>query len=175
MTRKKSQTTSTRQKTSWANPKSLVTLGLLAFVAVSVIALIANEVGNTSTAAEPETNTAASTAEDRVVVYYFHGNARCVTCRTIEAYAREAVEKSFPNQLRHGSMEFQVINVETPSTVHFIQDYQLYAPSVVVARFENNAQTDWKNLDRVWRLAGDKRAFLTYIQDETTAMLQGSG
>lgn len=175
MTRKKSQTTSTRQKTFWANPKSLVTLGLLAFVAVSVIALIAKEVGNTSTAAEPEISSTASTAEDRVVVYYFHGNARCVTCRTIESYAREAVEKSFPSQLSNGSMEFRVINVETPNTVHFIQDYQLYAPSVVVARFENNAQADWKNLDKVWRLTGDKNAFVTYIQEETTAILQGSG
>jgi hypothetical protein len=175
VTRTKSRTTPAHQKTFWANPKSLITLGLLAFVALSVIALIAKEVGNTSTAAEPEINSAASTAEDRVVVYYFHGNARCVTCRTIESYAREAVEKSFPSQLSNGSMEFRVVNVETPNTVHFIQDYQLYAPSVVVARFENNAQADWKNLDKVWRLTGDKNAFVTYIQEETTAILQGSG
>lgn len=154
-------------------PKSLVTLALLAFVAVSVIALIAKEVGDNSTAPEPGTASATSTVEDRVVVYYFHGNARCVTCRTIEAYAQEAVEAAFADQLHSGSMEFQVINVETSNTFHFIEDYQLYAPSVVVVRYEKAAQVDWKNLDMVWRLAGDRSAFLTYIQDETTAFMQG--
>ncbi len=173
MARKKTKTTPARQKMFWANPKSLVTIALLAFVAVSVVALIAKEFGDHSTAAESGTNSTASTVEDRVVVYYFHGNARCVTCRTIETYAQQAVEAAFADQLHSGSMEFQVINVETPSTFHFIEDYQLYAPSVVVVRYENNAQVDWKNLDMVWRLTGNKSAFLTYIQDETTVFMQG--
>jgi hypothetical protein len=70
-------------------------------------------------------------------------------------------------------MEFRVINVETPSTAHFITDYQLYAPSVVLVRFDNNAQEDWKNLDRVWQLVGDKTTFLAYVQDEVAAVMQG--
>lgn len=154
-------------------PKLLVTITLLAFVAVSVIALIVKEFGDNSTAAESGTDSAASAVEDRVIVYYFHGNARCVTCRTIEAYAQEAVEAAFADQLHSGSMEFQVINVETPSTSHLIEDYQLYAPSVVVVRYEKDAQVDWKNLDRVWELAHNKNEFLTYIQDETSAFMQG--
>ena len=28
----------------------------------------------------------------KVVAYYFHGNMRCMTCRTIEAYAKEAIQ-----------------------------------------------------------------------------------
>lgn len=154
-------------------PKSLVTLVLLAFVAVSVIALIVKEFGNKSTVAETTANSIVNTAEDRVVIYYFHGASRCVTCRTIEAYAREAVETEFSSQLESGSMEFQVINVETPSTVHFIEDYQLYSPSVVVVRFDNNVQVDWKNLNEVWQLVHNKGEFLAYIQDETTAVMQG--
>ncbi|HMN11349.1 MAG TPA: nitrophenyl compound nitroreductase subunit ArsF family protein [Bellilinea sp.] len=154
-------------------PKSFVTIALLVFVAVSVIFLIVNQVGNGTTAAiSPKDNTSPE-FDDKVIVYYFHGNSRCVTCRTIEAYAKEAVEASFADQLSAGKMEFKVINVETPNTVHFIQDYQLYAPTVVVARFENNSQLDWKNLDKVWNLVSDKRAFMSYIESETAALLHG--
>jgi hypothetical protein len=153
-------------------PKQLITIALVAFVAVSLIVLIARESGNKSTGSEAAKSDEVSVVEDRLIVYYFHGNARCVTCRTIESYTKEAVEMAFADELRNGSMEFQVINVETPSTVHFIRDYQLYAPLVVVVRLNNNTQADWKNLDRVWRLVGDRSAFLAYVQNETAAMLQ---
>lgn len=154
-------------------PKFLVTIALLAFVAVSMITLIAKELENKSAVPESEVNSTVSTLEDRIVVYYFHGNARCVTCRTIESYTREVVETAFADYLNNGSMEFQVINVETPSTTHFIQDYQLYAPSVVLVQLDDNAQVGWRNLDSVWQLVGDRGTFLSYIEDEITAMLQG--
>lgn len=175
MAKKTSRTTRGRQQASWLKPKSLVTIALIAFVSISIITLVMNERSSKSAASDTQTNSAVSTVEDRVVVYYFHGNARCVTCRTIESYAREAVATVFPAQLSDGSVEFQVINVETPSTYHFIEDYQLYAPSVVVARFENDTQATWKNLDKVWRLTGNKDAFVDYIRDEATAIMQGSG
>jgi hypothetical protein len=154
-------------------PKSLVTIVLLTFVAVSVIALIAKEFGDKSSAAEPGTNSAVSTVEDRVVVYYFHGNSRCITCIKMEAYAREAIEAEFADQLNSGQMKFRAINVETASTEHFIEDYQLYSSSVVIVLFKDNMQVDWKNLSEVWELVHNKNAFLSYIQDETTALMQG--
>jgi hypothetical protein len=162
-----------RPQASSIRPKSLVTAALLIFVAVSVVAVVAKEFGNTSGAIGTAENSSISTVEDKVVVYYFHGNARCVTCRAIEAYTREAIEMEFAGELNRGSLEFHVINVETPSKVSFIDEYQLYSPSVVVVRFEQNERTDWKNLDRVWRLAGDKGKFLAYIQAETIGMMRG--
>ena len=38
-----------------------------------------------------------------IVVYYFHGNYRCITCRTIEMYTREAVNGAFLKELGNGS------------------------------------------------------------------------
>ena len=76
-------------------PKSLLTMALFAFLAVSVIALIAKEFGgnsNSQDSAEIGIDSTVAAVEDRVVVYYFHGTSRCVTCRTIEAYTEEAVE-----------------------------------------------------------------------------------
>ena len=153
-------------------PKSIITIALLVFVAASVVTLAAKEFGGNTTSEERLNNTEVA-IEDRVVVYYFHATARCVTCRTIEAYTSDALEVAYAHELISGQIEFSVINVETPTTVHFIEDYQLYAPSVVLARFDDNVQKDWKNLDRVWQLVGDRDTFLDYVDGEIAAMMQG--
>jgi hypothetical protein len=161
------------------NPKSVVTILLLVFVAVSVGFLIskesrisavpanqtsvpANEAGTQSAGNEDSDKTisgtnAASTgvdkkpsrkdgqesgekiaADDRntpdskVVVYYFHGSTRCVTCRAIENFSRAAVGNAFPDEIQKGRLEFQAINVEEPANEHFVDDYQLVTRSVVL-------------------------------------------
>lgn len=152
--------------------KSIITIALLVFVAASVITLAAKEFGGNTTMQEGM-DSAEAAIEDKVVVYYFHATARCVTCRTIEAYTNDALETTYAHELISGQIEFRVINVETPTTVHFIEDYQLYAPSVVLARFDDNLQKDWKNLDRVWQLVGDRATFLDYVDGEIAAMMQG--
>ncbi|MAU11827.1 MAG: hypothetical protein CL607_18520 [Anaerolineaceae bacterium] len=153
--------------------KPVITLALLAFVALSVITLVVNQLeGNAASEASDISD--LQTLEDRLVVYYFLGTARCYTCRLIESHTRDIVEATYADQLMRGQIEFRVINVETRDTVHFIEDYRLSSPSVVLARFANNVQAEWKNLDRVWQFVGSESTFRTYIQDEITAMMQGS-
>jgi len=168
-----SKSPTVRRKTAWTTPQSLITLGLLAFLAVSVLAIVAKELGGRSPAEDSEAAKAASTMTDGVMVYYFHGNVRCTDCQLIEAYTGEAVEAFFPDELANGRLAFQVINYDTPGAQHFIADYQLVSPSVVLVRYDNGAQVDWYNLSGVWRLERSKSDFLTYIRQQTETMLQG--
>jgi len=201
--------------------KSVVTLLLLAFVAVSVGFLIHKESRNSIEAAAQapvpgnspraqasayenngesidgssggstgpgknsprnETQKSAGTNEairqnvsdSKVVVYYFHGNTRCFTCRAIENFSRAAVGNGFPNELQKGRLEFQAINVEEPANEHFVQDYQLVTRSVVLVRYSDGKQEKWKNLDRVWELVRDNDAFARYVQTETRQFLGGA-
>lgn len=158
-------------------PKMLVTIALLTFVVVSVFALIAKEVSSDSdsqASSQEATKSVVTTVADGVTVYYFHGETRCATCRAIEAYTQEAIETAFAEEMQAGTLEFKVVNVDTPSEEHFIEDYQLVSSTVVLVRSAGHTQQDWKNLDEVWELVHDKDSFMTYIQDETTAMLQGA-
>lgn len=107
----------------------------------------------------------------KVVVYYFHGNFRCSTCRTIEAYSREAVQTGFSEALKSGLLEWKVVNVEETANRHFIQDYQLYTKSLVLVKMDGDKQLEWKNLGRVWELVKDKPAFVKYVQDEIPGYL----
>jgi hypothetical protein len=140
-------------------PKTIITFLLLIFVAVSLVYAVIKESGLkqehkapaatlTKEPTRTETQSISETAEpeSKVVAYYFHGNTRCVTCRTIESYAREAIENGFSEALKKGQLEFKVVNVEEPQNEHFVQDYQLSASTVVVARFKKGKQRGWKNL-----------------------------
>jgi hypothetical protein len=107
----------------------------------------------------------------RTVVYYFHGNVRCYSCKKIEAYTREAIQSGFPEELKNGSLELKTINVEESAHEHFVQDFQLYTRSVVLERRLNDKQQQWKNLEKVWSLTRNKAAFMEYVQQETLAMM----
>ena len=116
-----------------------------------------------SSVAEKENSTG------KIVIYYFHGNRRCKSCKKIEAYTREAIETSFGTELENGTMEWLPVNTEQDDNEHFIEDYKLYTKSVIVSRIENEKETEWKNLEKVWRLLNDKDSFIKYITDEVQA------
>jgi hypothetical protein len=107
-----------------------------------------------------------------VRVYYFHGNARCVSCRKIEALAGEAVRAAYAEEMKQGKVEWLVVNVEEPSNKHFIQDYKLYTKSLVVVDLVDGTQVRWKNLERIWELLREDEAFRRYVQGEVRSYLE---
>lgn len=64
--------------------------------------------------AQPSNKQAESTDSnsDKIEAYYFHFTARCVTCNTIEARAKENLETLYPNQFKQGLITFQSVNLE---------------------------------------------------------------
>ncbi|UCC22166.1 MAG: hypothetical protein JSW23_10270 [Planctomycetota bacterium] len=165
-------------------PKTILTIALLLFVGGSVAYLINSELRPrpepaAPTASAPESADAALTvsqspkaAASKVVVYYFHGNARCTTCRKFEQYTLEALQDAFPEQLNDGSLQWQMVNVENPGNEHYVKDYQLYTKSIVLAKTENGKPAGWKNLKEIWELVRRKPAFVQYIQDEVRNCLE---
>lgn len=126
--------------------------------------------------ASSEASTVSNTPQEeaKTVVYYFHGNMRCSSCRKIEAYTKEAIQSGFVEALKNGSLELKVVNVEDPGNDHYVQDFQLYTRSVVVEKRSGDQRQEWKNLDKVWQLIRDKAAFLDYVQQETLAMMNAA-
>lgn len=155
--------------------KDALTNSLLMFVAATCVVLIVKALPQTpptplamagsSEAAVPNNSLAPTLAvPDGIKVYYLHGNIRCPTCRTIEEYAREAVQNGFADQLATGAVNWQVINYESPGNERFATDYEVVAPTVVLARFKDGKQVTWKALPEVWEYVGDKPTFLAFVQ-----------
>jgi frataxin-like iron-binding protein CyaY len=111
--------------------------------------------------------------KSEVVAYYFHGNQRCRTCRTIEAYAEEAIQNGFADVIKDGRLKWKVINIDEQENEHYVQDFQLVTRSLVLQAKAKGTQERWKNLSRVWELVRNKEAFQDYVQEETRAFLEG--
>lgn len=174
--------------------KNIISGALILFVCLSVGYLVYSEVKNnrvvvSSIAKEKEdTNTVQETktapteaksenkseVNEKVIVYYFHGTARCPTCRAIEQYAKEAVQEAFSEELKSGKVEFRSVNVEEPQNEHYINDFQLSIRCVVVEWNVNGKTTDWKRLEKVWDLVhGNKSEYYAYIQENVRQYLKG--
>jgi len=111
------------------------------------------------------------TSAQKILAYYFHGTQRCPTCRKLEAYSAEAIEKGFGEALKRGNLEWRVVNVDEPLNKHFVKDYQLYTKSLVIVKMQGGKQVEWKNLEKIWELVGEKDDFVRYVQDEVSAYL----
>lgn len=107
----------------------------------------------------------------KLMVYYFHGRKRCMSCRTFEAYTHDAILQFFPDQLESGRMEWQIVNYTNPKYKHFKDDFELYTQSVVLVELKGVESVRWKNLVDVWKLKGNKDAFYEYINEEVSAFL----
>ncbi|HNT36095.1 MAG TPA: nitrophenyl compound nitroreductase subunit ArsF family protein [bacterium] len=113
-----------------------------------------------------------ATQGHKVIAYYFHGNVRCTTCRKIEAFAKESVEKGFAAEIEAGLVEWKTVNVEQAENEHFVQDYQLTTRSVVLSEVVDGTERRWKNLERVWQLVADQQLFSDYVQEQLREYLK---
>lgn len=177
-------------------PKTIGTVVLLAFVAVSVGYLIVNETRTppaaaptpAGPAAEPATQPITAAAEDpvtdgaapaaakpahKVIAYYFHSTQRCATCLKIERLTAEALREQFATALADGTLEWHEVNVDEPWNRQYVQDYQLVTSSLVFVDKHGGEQRDWILMDRVWQLVhGDELEFKDYVAQQAREYLE---
>ncbi len=122
-------------------------------------------------AASPGNASNTETAADGLVVYYFHGNTRCPTCQSIESQANDTVHNDFASQLSGGEIVWKVLNYEQSANEQLVKKFAILMPVVVLAKIKAGQVEDWKRLDKVWAVVGDKPAFAKYVRDEITRML----
>lgn len=154
----------------------VLTAALSVFILVTVVTLVAKNMrpGARETAAgaaSSERSSTSASGKDRVIVYCFHGKTRCPTCDLIENLTHDVVKSRFAEQLKDGSVEWRVVDFDSPGNEHFAKDYDLVATSVVVVQMRDGAQKSWKNLQEVWALVGDKQALGTMIEQEIRRLL----
>lgn len=83
---------------------------------IRILTAVTLFMGISSCNGQPAATSNAANTSDKIEAYYFHFTARCVTCNTIEARAKENLETLYPNQYQSGLITFQSINLEDPSS-----------------------------------------------------------
>lgn len=107
-----------------------------------------------------------------IVAYYFHGNMRCKTCRTIEAFSEEAITQGFADELSSGELAWRVVNTDESEHKHFVKDFELVTKSLVLVEYRGGEVVRFQNLKLVWKLVGDKEAFLKYVRNATHEFME---
>jgi hypothetical protein len=111
-------------------------------------------------------------SKDYVKVIYFHGDYRCATCNKLEAYSKETIEKYFSNELGSGKVKWDAINFDKKENKHYLDDFKLYNKALIIIRYENGKQKEWKNLEKIWEKASDKSSYFKYVKNEITKYIK---
>jgi len=121
---------------------------------------------STLKAAETQPPANVTTSNHQLVVYYFMSTYRCPSCIYIEKTTESVVKNVFADQVKCGRVVFKAINIDAPDTKHYEKDYNLYAQSVILSDINNGKELRWTNLDKVWKLLNNDKAFEAYIAKE---------
>jgi len=147
-------------------------IAVLAFITVGSLALggsaETSEVSSSESAVEKD----ATGTKFEVVLYYFHGARRCNTCKTIESYAREAVEGKFKDALDAGTLNWTVLNTDESENAHFVKDFGLVSSSLVVVEIDGGEAVRHQVLQEAWTLVRDKPGFIEYVQGSVGEFLK---
>ncbi|MBX7244045.1 MAG: hypothetical protein K1X53_01020 [Candidatus Sumerlaeaceae bacterium] len=126
-----------------------------------------------STSTRKADGKATAAADRKVIVYYFHGDARCTNCINFEKYSVELMKTTFADAIKNGSIEWRVVNTDQRGNEHFMQDYQLFTKSLVLVETKAGKQVGFKNLTGIWQTVGDKGKFQDYVRGEIQAYQAG--
>lgn len=108
----------------------------------------------------------------QVIAYYFHGSFRCPTCRSLERYAKEAIEDNFKDELEKGALFFKAVNIEEKENEHFVKDYRLFSKSLVLSLAKDGKEVRHKNLSKIWEYVRNRKKYVHYVKDEINIFLE---
>lgn len=118
--------------------------------------------------------TATNASAQQVIAYYFHGTVRCETCLLIEKLAKNVVEQEFTDELATNRLVFMPVNYELPENAHFLNDYKLPCPSLVLVKRKDGKEEGWKLLADTWQLIHEPIKLNAYVKSEVRHFLDGA-
>lgn len=108
----------------------------------------------------------------QVIAYYFHGTIRCLTCQKIERQAREVIERRFAVEVAEKRLVFEPVNYDKPENAHYLKDYKLPCPSLVLVRQKDKQK--WKLLGQTWEFVHIPPKLDLYIEEEASKFLEAA-
>jgi len=93
------------------------------------------------------TGTALAQKPTKLKIVYFHSERRCPTCISIEDNTKKTLNTYFANQLKDGTITFQVLNVEDEKNFQLVEKYKAEGSSLFLTKVNgtNETNTDFTN------------------------------
>jgi len=78
----------------------------------------------------------------KLQIVYFHAEHRCPTCISIEDNTKKTLNKYFAEQLKNGTITFQVLNIEDEKNQKLVEKYQAEGSSLFLTHKVNNKEVN---------------------------------
>jgi len=117
------------------------------------------------------TSSAAFTSE-KVEVFLFHRTVRCSTCIAIGKLAGKTVQEEFPEEVKSGRIVFKEINIDLPENKELAEKFQASGSALYINAIKNG-QDNIEQDTKVWRLTGDEAAFISYLENKLSMVING--
>jgi hypothetical protein len=75
-----------------------------------------------------------SGSPDKIEAYYFHFTARCMTCKTVEAQAKEDIETLYPELVKQGKISFQSVNLDEETSKALAEKLKVYGQTLLIVK-----------------------------------------
>ncbi len=111
-------------------------------------------------------------AADRVVACYFHRTQRCPTCLRVGNSIADVLVKRFGNELKQGTVQWVLMDFQSPKNARFTRYYQIGGPTLVLMLVRDGKVIAWKKADKVWTLLADQQKFSDYLSSEITPYVE---
>jgi hypothetical protein len=138
--------------------KPVLRYALLAFVAISLVALVVQSIRTGGV--QTPVAVAPSAKASRLVAFYFHGKKRCDACNSIERLTHAALKPDTDTE----TVEIRSVDVDDPTHAHFVTDFALAVRTVVLAEEADGKYPRWKRLDECWSRYEEPEDFTAYLQ-----------
>ncbi len=70
----------------------------------------------------------------KAAIYYFHMERRCMTCKTVEAESKKALEQLYPGEMDKGTVLFKSVNIEEADSKPLTDKYGIKGQTLLVVK-----------------------------------------
>lgn len=119
-----------------------------------------------------ESHLSGNRPDSWVAVYILTGRAKCPTCDDIIALTDETLTEFFAKETKRGEIAVIAANVEEKGNEWYIDKFEIFSTSVVLARYEKGEIVSWDNLEEVWDLASKAETFKPFMKRNIEDMLR---
>jgi len=109
---------------------------------------------------------------EKVEIYHFHGTHQCYSCITVGAYAEEAVNTYFADEVKSGKIVFGHINGELPENQELVMKYGATGSSLWIGVYNASGFYPEQNIN-VWYKINNKEDYMTYLKGVIEQKLAG--
>ncbi len=151
------------------NKKNIITLVVVILLVGAFLVLL--------TSAQPQTKGEKAQENvdiigaEKIEVVHFHATQQCWACVTLGELALKTIEQEFLEEYEAGVITFKDANVDLAENRELASKFQARGSSLYINAIiegEDNIEEDVA----VWRLLGSEEAFIEYLSDKLSSMLE---